>query len=490
MAIALAAAVSLASGYLLVAAGWPRSQSALSVWVMKVSLAAGFGLGVSSAAYFLARMVGSNHFIAIDLLLVVVLSLVYALACFRRASTASSDKALADLATLPWLGRVLIPCFVITIAVALYNAVGSVLVHPHGDGWDAFAIWNLHARFLFQGGSHWRDGFNALIPWSHPDYPLLLPAATARFWSYLGHDSPAAPAILGLVFASSTLTLLVSSLWYLRGRTAALLAGILLSATPFFVEQGTAQYADVPLSFFILASMVLLHFGFQTPGENNLPLPYGPSVLAGFSAASAAWTKNEGLLFLIAMLASYLWVFRHTKESPGVSSRRSKQAWDPHVRILLGALPILAVIAWFKHSVATAGDLFSSPAVMLNKVLSPTRYGAILRWYAKEFFRFGDWWIVPGTVLLVLFYFLVREKGDSPKDPSLWASVATLGLTLAGYFAIYLITPRDLYWHLRFSLSRLFLQLWPATLFLFFVFVAPPQPSQNAPNPPKNCEEL
>jgi hypothetical protein len=42
-------------------------------------------------------------------------------------------------------------------------------------------------------------------------------------------------------------------------------------------------------------------------------------------------------------------------------------------------------------------------------------------------------------------------------------------LTLAGYFFIYLITPRDIYWHLRFSLNRLFLQLWPSAIFLFFV---------------------
>ena len=42
-------------------------------------------------------------------------------------------------------------------------------------------------------------------------------------------------------------------------------------------------------------------------------------------------------------------------------------------------------------------------------------------------------------------------------------------MTLAGYFFIYLITPRDIYWHLRFSLNRLFLQLWPSAIFLFFV---------------------
>ena len=71
--------------------------------------------------------------------------------------------------------------------------------------------------------------------------------------------------------------------------------------------------------------------------------------------------------------------------------------------------------------------------------------------------------------MLAVFYLLCRNKARPFSDPALRASVAALGLTLAGYFAIYVITPRDLYWHLRFSLNRLFLQLWPTVIFLFFL---------------------
>jgi hypothetical protein len=455
---------------------------------MKLSLAAGFGLGISSVAFFLVCMDDTPHFVLLDLLVLATLLIICALLRFQFASTARLDETIADLVVAPWLGPVLISCFVFTIAAGLYTAVVSVLVHPHGDGWDAFSIWNLHARFLFRGGSHWRDGFNALIPWAHPDYPLLLPATTARIWSYLGNDSPAVPAVVGLVFTVSTITLLVSSLSYLRGRNSAILAGIALSATPFFIAQGTAQYADVPLSFFILASMVLLQLGFPCCTGNHRT-EHGTWALAGLSAGLAAWTKNEGLLFLIAMFAAYLWFFRGTEELRGESIERSERLWGLLGATLLGAAPMLAVIAWFKHSIATAGDLFSSPALMLSKVLTPSRYWVVLRWYAKEFFHFGDWWLAPATVLLVVFYFLLREKGPSPRNASFRASVATLGLTLTGYFAIYLITPRDLHWHLRFSLNRLFLQVWPASLFLFFLFVAPQTPAQNARNSSKNCEE-
>jgi hypothetical protein len=188
------------------------------------------------------------------------------------------------------------------------------------------------------------------------------------------------------------------------------------------------------------------------------------------AAGFAAWTKNEGLLFLTALLFAFC-LFSITKESKDSAGEFSKPKQNLLAPTVLGAIPILALIAWFKHSVATSGDLLSTPEVMIHRILTPSRYGIILRWYAKEFLRFGDWWIFPGTVLLVAFYFLNREKGLSERDPLLRVSITALTLTLAGYFAIYVITPLDLHWHLRFSLNRLFLQLWPATIFLFFLSV-------------------
>jgi len=53
--------------------------------------------------------------------------------------------------------------------------------------------------------------------------------------------------------------------------------------------------------------------------------------------------------------------------------------------------------------------------------------------------------------------------------------VLAIVLTLAGDFAVYVITPYDIYWHLRFSLNRLFLQLWPSAIFLFFMMVRTPE---------------
>ena len=46
---------------------------------------------------------------------------------------------------------------------------------------------------------------------------------------------------------------------------------------------------------------------------------------------------------------------------------------------------------------------------------------------------------------------------------------------LLGYFATYLVTPRDLEWHLAFSLTRIIYHVFPTALFLLFLVTDPPE---------------
>jgi hypothetical protein len=469
MNIALALGFCFISGYLFISSAWTPEKGNKAERLMRLFLAAGFGLGIFSIAFFVERLLGIVHVLAADSCLVTLLLGVYLLVRARSKPANSMASKFPDFNPPDWLHRFVIASFAISVLAALYAAALRALAHPHGDGWDAFAIWNLHARFLFLGDIHWREGFSALIPWSHPDYPPLLPAAIAHFWTYIGHDDPIVPAMISLAFTFATLGLLVSSLATLRGFTSAALAGMALASTPFFIEQGASQYADIPLSFFLLAAIALLHLSQQRSAQIVDGRPLRLLVLAGAAAGFAAWTKNEGLLFLVAFLASQIasvgW--RRRKSASGGSQRNSVSELAV---LLLAMAPVLLLIAWFKHFIAPAGDLFSRPEAMSQKIILPARYWAILRWFVKQFFRFGNW-VVPTTVLLVALSFLIPSSGSRRQETALRSSLVTLVLTLCGYFAIYVITPNDLYWHLRFSLNRLFLQLWPSTLFLFFVFV-------------------
>lgn len=467
MNIALALGFCFLSGYLVVSSSWKCEKANKSEQWMKIFISAGFGIGVFSIAFFVERWLRIVHILATDLCLITLLLAVYLVARARKSPN-SIASGVPDLKLPHWLQRLVMASLAISTLAALYAAVLRILAHPHGDGWDAFAIWNLHARFFSVGGSHWRDGFSALIPWSHPDYPPLVPAAIAHVWSYIGNDDPIVPAIISLIFTFATLGLLVSAVATLRGITSAALAGIALASTPFFIEQGVAQYADIPLSFFFLAAVALLHLYQQRSAQIPDERPTGLFVLAGAGAGFAAWTKNEGLLFLFAFLVSQIAPFAWRRRPPSTELRLN--SLRELVVLLMPIAPFFLLIAWFKHFIAPAGDLFSSSGTMIHQILSPGRYWAILQWYAKEFFRFGGWF-VPTTVLFVALSLLLPSSRIRRQDTAFRSSVLTLALTLGGYFAVYVVTPHELYWHLRFSLNRLFLQLWPTVIFLFFLFV-------------------
>jgi len=474
MLLALAIVLCVASGYLMVKLTWPTGSACDRILCFSLSI--GFGLGFFSATFFACRALNLEHLnlqhiLTIDVSCFALLSG----SCFLRQRyrkaidfPRSSNR---DLELPGGLHPFLITAVIVTLAAAFYSSVKLAIAHPHGEGWDAFSIWNLHARFLFLGGNHWRDGLSPLIPWSHPDYPLLLPGAIAHFWMYLCNDSSAIPAAIGLAFTFSTLGLLYGSLERVRGRTAAMLGLMTLASTPFFIEQGSAQYADVPLSFFFLASIASLSMYDQLPA--NEARDRGLIVLAGLALGCAAWTKNEGVLFLFAIIVASLLVLVLDKRQEIAASELQPipSAWSLLVTLVLAAAPIFGLVLWLKH-VAPRGDLFQAPVIMLQKVLTPARYWAILKWYVKQFFRFGEWWPVPATLLFPALYVVLSDRHIAPIPKSRSIALWTLGLTLAGYFVIYVITPNELYWHLRFSLNRLFLQLWPSIIFLFFSSVS------------------
>ena len=65
-------------------------------------------------------------------------------------------------------------------------------------------------------------------------------------------------------------------------------------------------------------------------------------------------------------------------------------------------------------------------------------------------------WLIPCSLLLAGFYFAFGRAERRGAQPGFRTSRLALIFTLAGFFAIYLITPYDLYWHLRFSRAACF----------------------------------
>lgn len=321
--------------------------------------------------------------------------------------------------------------------------------NPHGD-WDAQAIWNLHARFLSRGGPAWVNMLTPKLDWSHPDYPLLLPSLVARGWLWSGCETMLVPLSIAFLSTFTCAGLLVTGL-ALSGRgELGLLAGALLLATPSYIVHGTSQYADTTLSMFFLASTVLVYLVREKLLTSRSLFP------AFFLAGCAAWTKNEGLLFLLALGFGCLLESMVRREWRAMTT---ELAWAA-----AGALWPLLLLLYFKITLAPANDIVNGQGQGTWTLLTDWwRYFIISRAFAGEMLRFSHGMIV----LMVMVALIARVR--LPRSGGGLFLVVLLGAMLSGYFGVYLITPRNLYFHLGNSLDRLVLQLWPMGLFFFFV---------------------
>lgn len=342
-------------------------------------------------------------------------------------------------------------CFVILDAQTAYGA------NPHGE-WDASGIWNLRARFLAGGPETWRRAVSNepgsfLAEISHPAYPLFLSSFVAMLWAGGGTWAAAAPASVSGLLAAGVLGALVAGLRR-RSTLLAALAGLTLAATSYFSSQASAQYADMALAYAFLAALALLDRG---GGRASL-------FACGFAAGLAPWIKNEGQPFALAALGVAAW--RYGRGA----------AW-----ILAGATPGLAATAAVK--LLSDGREAMFPGTLgeaVSKAADPARWMQVLGGFGGAVMDAGPWWAHP----VVFAAAVILAAGFPPREElrrRLWLG-APLAAVFAAEFGVYLITTSDLAWHLSTSVTRLFLPLWPALVWLLFSAVrAPAEAPPSAP---------
>ena len=83
--------------------------------------------------------------------------------------------------------------------------------------------------------------------------------------------------------------------------------------------------------------------------------------------------------------------------------------------------------------------------------------------------------IIINVILLAAYLALIGIRIDGKDRLNIQAGAAVLVLMLAGYFAIHLVAPYELNYHLMTSLNRLYMQLWPSAVFLFFMAARTPE---------------
>jgi hypothetical protein len=282
--------------------------------------------------------------------------------------------------------------------------------------------------------------------------------------------------MVACLFTFGTVALAGTALAVLRSPAQGALGALMLLGTPFLVVHGASQYADVPVGFFFLSSVVLLAVH-QRYAERT----HRFAVLAGLCAGMAAWTKNEGLLFVICLIAAQI-------ATTVVARAERKSLARQLAAFLVGALLPLLLVSYFKARFAPPNDLMSVESGDLRMWLTdPRRYAIVLRPFASHLLRFGDNDLVSAVWLLVTYSLCVGLRATD-RGWSWGLTVAlTLGLMLVGHIVIFVGTTPDILPLLNTSLDRVLLQLWPSFLVLYFMAVRTPEellarsPSERTP---------
>jgi hypothetical protein len=432
------------------------------VWlVLTISLGAGLGLGITSAIIFLWLACigppGSYYFTA-ELSLAVMLALFafyrihYSVYSIHRDSGLNCE---AIPGTIVWLRNIFLFLMLVSVGSFLLK---TFLQDPHGI-WDAVDTWNYRARWLFRGGPNWSYAFS-LRAKDGLDYPLLITASVFRMWQILGKDPIGIPILIAGIFTFGSYLILFSSLAVLRGRNQGYLAAIFLFASTQFFNIGTYQYADVPLAFFILSTVILFSLKDRYP-EISSPIVF----LAGLTVSCAAWTKNEGQLFLALVIFIYF------------IGQLGKKEWlktlKEFIGFTLGLAPVLGTLFYFKLNFALENahindNTFEQLGTYLFDI---DRYILVGTRWINKFFTFNDGII---WLMAVYFFFSGLDRADLIKKRLLSPTILLL-LMMCGYFFVYITfpgNPRDL---LSASLRRIIIQLWPTWVFLYFYCVQGPE---------------
>jgi hypothetical protein len=450
--------------FILISILWPDRTPTRRGLPLKVCLAVGVGLGLLSCIYFLQLSLFGASRRGIISTQIALLAILIGVFFYKRKSLNGERAEEPESKPVPdsGFGRILAVLLVIAFIGTVLSLLFISLKKPHGD-WDAWAVYNMKARFLFRAGDHWRDLFTAPMEWSGPDYPLLIPTALAACWTLLGMETRVVPALVAGLFTLAVIVVAGCTVTALRGKTQASLAALVLLGTPYLITHGADQYSDIPIGFFFLATLALLNLH-----DGLAKTDYGFLVLAGITAGLSAWTKNEGFLFVIAILVSQ---FVITVPRTGLK---------PYLKQLCffgaGLLPILLVVIYFKITISShSGLLFPEEGPgFFAKLTDSLRYRTVLDYFVRLGLGFGNW---PASVvpLLAFYLLLVGIKLNERQKASIARSLIAMGIMLAGYFMIYILSPRHLEWHLITSLDRLYSQLWPSFILIFFMLVRTPE---------------
>ena len=304
----------------------------------------------------------------------------------------------------------------------LFFLILLVLGHPLED-WDARSIWFFHAKRIFIDDNLYAQLDN-YMPWSHNDYPVLIPALAATFAKTLGFWNEYLPK-LSLILVILPAILIHKKLFNNTYLFNIWLIGIIFIIGKFLIN----GYMDGILALYTSASVLFLSniYLMKDIDKKNYALFFLVLVTLPF-------IKNEGFLVLILILICLF---------PKIISNLKLLSY-----FLLSIIPYLVIWKFPVMYSLITNDLFPENISQrfVSRLFNPTDLILIAKYFFHQL----------GLFFIILILFIYKNKAEYSRVYMvlLFIILYTLSIVL-----IYLITPYDLTWHLGTSAERAFLTI-------------------------------
>jgi len=410
------------------------------------ALALGLGLGISAdLTFFLLLTCGQFSQIGLLAINILMLLLLAALNFFYvpKASRLQPVEKIKHEITFHITTAI---CWIIAAII-----IGILSQQFPFGGWDAWGLYNMKAKFIIYGETHWTD-LTRLHAHTQPSYPLLLPLINAWIFSVFQKNIIEVASMTGVIFSFSCGLLLYAGLSMLIKRPVAVIAALLLTTTPSYIFWSTTQYADVLLAYYLLASTILLILTLRTR-------EYRIALLAGLFWGMMPFAKNEGLVLLFLFIVITSGFFLADK------AYDRKKSLSLIKNLIIGAaITGLATIVFKIFLAPATREVLYNPLAYKLKYCNIQGFLTTTKFYAVTMMSPG--WILTWSLIALITianlkkWFLVKES-------------RVLVLILAGFaislLYVYLTTAHfDLTWRLECTASRILLYLLPSILFLSF----------------------
>lgn len=351
---------------------------------------------------------------------------------------------------LKFFDKTLISAIIFVFIYVFFRSIITPL-----EAFDSWAIYGFKAKVFYLAQTVPTSFFMDFTKsYTHFDYPLSLPLIESWIYICLGSWNDQLVKIIFPFFFLSLIIIFYCNLKKFTGRKIALLATLLLVTIPYFINFVKTGYADLPFAVYYLISVVYLIRGLR---EGDKYLLYISSISCGL----AAWTKNEGLVISLSNTAIFFGLLLIQRKL----NRRNLLLFLQYIFIIF-----LIISPWFcfKSFLHLSNDIINRNTLTIANIFDNlNRLPAILdcigenMFVFKSLFLFKSWNLIWPLSAIILF-FNFKKMFKFP----FWPVAISLFLYMGIWILMYIITPRDINWHLATSADRLLVGITPLVLFL------------------------